>query len=228
MAVTPASPRSLRNLASSAAVLSVLARGDDPPEPPDPGGTNPPRPPSRPAAGSTGELSTMVPAPRAASAAVTPPGRAAMTLASPPPGGSSHRAAVSADTPSWLAPGSGRLDVNSSDPSGRNRGLASPSADRVSRRAGPPPGSTRHRLVRYFFPSALSVCTAAASQSPSGDNRRAVTRGIAANSVRSWNGVVVLSPSAAASALTVAPVQRRQPAIRTIPLPRYPLPGRKA
>ena len=77
------------------------------------------------------------------------------------------------------APGSGRREVNSSDPSGRNRGLASPSADRVSRRGGPPPGSIRHRLVRYFFPSALRVCTAAASQLPSGDSRSDPIRGMA-------------------------------------------------
>jgi hypothetical protein len=96
------------------------------------------------------------------------------------------------------------LEVNSSDPSGRKRGLPSPSADRVSRRPGPPCASIRQMLVRYFFWSALSVCTAAASQVPSGASRSAVIRGIATKFLRSWNGFVVPSPSAV-SAVTVAP-----------------------
>src|SRR6516165_11026319 len=193
MAVTPASLRSLRNRVSSPTVFpSAAASG----------------PPGGPDAGSTGEVSTTVPASLAASAAATPPGSAATTLASPPPGGSSHSAATSAGGPSFpdlSAPGSGRPDVNSRDPSGRNRGLASPSADRVSRRGGPPSVSIRQMLVRYFFRSALSVCTAAASQLPSGDSRSAVTRGIATKAARSWNGVVVRLPSAGDSALTVTP-----------------------
>ena len=179
MAVMPASLRSWRSRASSSALLPL------------------------PAAGSTGELSTIPPASLATSAAVTPPGRAATTRASPPAAGSSHSAATSSPEPAppsgpvFFRPGSGRLEVNSSDPSGRKRGLPSPSADRVSRRAGPPWVSIRQMLVRYFFLSALSVCTAAASQVPSGASRSAATRGIATKSLRSWKGVE--------PALTLAP-----------------------
>ena len=98
-----------------------------------------------------------------------------------------ERGDVAPESPSgpFLAAGSGRLEVNSSDPSGRKRGLPSPSADLVSRRAGPPCASIRQMLVRYFFLSALSVCTAAASQVPSGASRSAVTRGSATKSPRS-------------------------------------------
>ncbi len=182
MAVTPASSRSWRNRASSAALFLP-----------------PFCPPFPLAAGSTGEVRTMAPLPRAASTAATPPGRAAITLASPPAAGSSHSELTSSAEPLVWAlptPGSGRFEVNSSDPSGRKRGLPSPSADRVSRRAGPPCVSIRQMLVRYFFRSALSVCTAAASQLPSGASRKAPTRGMAAKSLRSPNGVGV-------SALTV-------------------------
>ena len=163
MAVIPASLRSWRSRASSAA-LSPL-----------------------PAPGSTGAPTTIPPASLATSAAVTPPGSAATTRASPPDAGSSQSAATSPRSPSGLvaAAGSGRLEVNSSDPSGRKRGLPSPSADLVSRRAGPPCASILQMLVRYFFLSALRVCTAAASQVPSGASRSAVTRGSATKSPRS-------------------------------------------
>jgi hypothetical protein len=130
----------------------------------------------------------MVPAWLATSAAAIPPGSLAIGLASPSPAGSSHSEAPSEVVPSCRAlsaPGSGRFEVNSSDPSGRKRGLASPSADRVSRRAWPPCGSIRHTLVRYFLPSALRVWIAAASQLPSGDSRSAPIRGIATKSPRS-------------------------------------------
>ena len=118
---------------------------------------------------------------------MTPPGSAATARASPPAAGSSQSAATSPESPSgpFVAAGSGRLEVNSSDPSGRNRGLPSPSADLVSRRAGPPCASIRQMLVRYFFLSALSVCIAAASQVPSGASRSAVTRGSATKPARS-------------------------------------------
>src|SRR5271165_1244015 len=191
MAVIPASLRSWRSRASSSAVLSfpaLLARGDTLP----PGDTPDPEGPEPPAMGSTGDLTTIPPASLATSTAVTPPGRAATTRASPPAAGSSHSAATSSESPLGpvlFRPGSGRLEVNSSDPSGRKRGLASPSADRVSRRAGPPWVSIRQMLVRYFLASALSVCTAAASQVPSGASRSVATRGIATKSLRSWNGV---------------------------------------
>ncbi|HEX2745592.1 MAG TPA: hypothetical protein VHO07_18530 [Streptosporangiaceae bacterium] len=128
---------------------------------------------------------------------MTPPGSAASTLASPPADGRSQSELTSAPEPSGralAAPGSGRREVNSSDPSGRKRGLLSPSADLVSRRAGPPWVSIRQMLVRYFFRSALSVCTVAASQFPSGDSRSVPTRGTATNSVSSPNGVMASGP----------------------------------
>ena len=158
MAVIPASLRSWRSRASSSA-LSPL-----------------------PAEGRTGAPATIVPASLATSAAVMPPGSAATTRASPPAAGSSQSAATSPASGSFFAAGSARLEVNSSDPSGRNRGLPSPSADLVRRRAGPPWASIRQMLVRYFFLSALRVCTAAASQDPSGASRSAVTRGSATKS----------------------------------------------
>ena len=158
MAVIPASLRSWRSLVSSAA-LSPL-----------------------PAAGSTGAPTTIAPASLATSAAVTPPGSAATTRASPPTAGSSQSAATSPASGSFFAAGSARQEVNSSDPSGRKRGLPSPSADLVSRRAGPPAASILQMLVRYFFLSALRVCTAAASQVPSGASRSAATRGSATKS----------------------------------------------
>lgn len=162
MAVIPASSRSWRSRASSAALSPF------------------------PAAGSTGAPTTIAPASLATSAAVTPPGSAATTRASPPAAGNSQSAATSPESGSFFAPaGSGRLEVNSSDPSGRKRGLPSPSADLVGRRAGPPCASILQMLVRYFFLSALRVCTAAASQVPSGVSRSAVTRGTATKSPRS-------------------------------------------
>src|SRR3984885_7476251 len=209
MAVTPASARSLRSRASSPALFVSSAP---------------------PADGSTGEATTMVPASLATSAAAIPPGSLTTGLASPSPAGSSHSAATSGAAPScraWSAPGSGRLEVNSSDPSGRKRGLASPSADLVSRRGGPPPGSIRQTLVRYFLPSALRVWMAAASQPPSGESRSAPIRGIATKSPRSWNGVVVPLP-AAQSALTFTPgfgVDKLQ--FATYPDPRYVTPARR-
>jgi hypothetical protein len=107
-----------------------------------------------------------------------PPGSAATRRASPPPGGSSQSAVSS--SASW-SPGAlpGRLEVNSSAPSGRNRGLPSPSADRVSRAGGPPPVSIRQMLLTYFLPSGLSDWTVAASQPPSGASRSPETRGMA-------------------------------------------------
>ena len=150
----------------------------------------------------------MAPLSLATSAAATPPGSAVTTLASPPAAGSSHSELTFPPEEARRAapaPGSGRFEVKSSDPSGRKRGLPSPSADLVSRRDGPPWGSMRQMLVRYFFRSALSVCTVAASQLPSGDNRRPVIRGTAAKSVRSANGLVFLPPSEGVSALTGTP-----------------------
>ena len=120
---------------------------------------------------------------------VTPPGGAVILLASPPAAGSSQRASLSlagsapGGWPAGPAAGSGRLETNSSEPSGRNAGLPSPSALRVSR-AGWLPGpagrvSIRQMLLTNFLPSASIVCTVAASQLPSGASRSAVRRGIA-------------------------------------------------
>ncbi len=163
------------------------------------------------APGRVGEAKTTNLLPRAVATALTPPGGAAIRRASPPPAGSNHSAGLSWPTspsgPPARAPGarravtgSGRLETNSTEPSGRNSGPPSPSALRVSRtgppgagaaRAGGPPGpgspsartaspgtAIRQMLVTYFG-SLPTVCTAAASQDPSGDNRSAVTRGIA-------------------------------------------------
>src|SRR5581483_4354404 len=119
----------------------------------------------------------------AAAAAATPPGSVVSTCASPPPAGSSQRAGLSLSL-SLPASGSGRREVNSSEPSGRNTGPASPSADLVSLRGGPPWASMRQMLVRYFFLSGLRVCTAAASHVLSGDKVIDPTRGIAIKSPR--------------------------------------------
>src|ERR1700761_9766328 len=97
-----------------------------------------------------------VSAPAAVSTLSTPPGRVVTGRASPAPLGSSQRAVSSPAPPPLPLPapsGAGRLEVNSSEPSGRNRGLPSPSAERVSLRAGPPAVSTRQMLETYFLPS---------------------------------------------------------------------------
>jgi hypothetical protein len=110
-----------------------------------------------------------------------PPLTAATERASPPPGGRSQSAVPlsSASCLPFLRSGSGRLEVKSSAPSGRKCGLPSPSADLVSLAGGPPPVSIRQMLVTYFFLSALSDCTVAASQLPSGDSRSPVSLGMA-------------------------------------------------
>ncbi len=77
--------------------------------------------------------------------------------------------------------GAGRGDRNSIPPSGRKAGLSSPSADQVSRagvRAGPAaPVSTRQMLDLNVRPSGARADTVTASQVPSGDSRRPVSRG---------------------------------------------------
>ena len=65
-----------------------------------------------------------------------------------------------------------------------------------------PPGAGEARIVAAL-PGGV---TAAASQLPSGASRKAVTRGIATKSARSWNGVLVWLLSAGDSALTVTPI----------------------
>ena len=73
---------------------------------------------------------------------------------------------------------SGRLDTNASDPSGKNTGLPSPSALRVSRTGTPPRSvSTRQILVRYSGEVHQTVCTASATQVPSGESATEPTRG---------------------------------------------------
>src|SRR5258708_15975321 len=138
----------------------------------------------------------MVPVSRAVAMPVTPAGGAAIGRAAPQHAGSSHSAGLPWPMSSFpsgpLGGGLGRLEANSSEPSARNSGAPSPSALRVSRAGGPlrpavlfglalctPATGIRQILVTYFFGSPPTVCTAAASQDPSGDSRSAVTRGIA-------------------------------------------------
>ena len=84
----------------------------------------------------------------------TPPSGAASRRASPPSGGSAH-SALTFFSGSGLASGSGRMDSNRSEPSGRKAIPApSPSTERVRRRAGAAsPGSTCHSDVVIFVPS---------------------------------------------------------------------------
>ena len=92
----------------------------------------------RSAPGSVADVSTTVPVVAAATAPCTPPARTATTRASPPPAGRSQRAAGGV----LVRPrpvGSGRAEVNSRPPSGRNAAGVSPLALRVSRRAGRSP-----------------------------------------------------------------------------------------
>src|SRR5690606_31314162 len=87
------------------------------------------------------------------------------------------------------APGSGRVEVNSSEPSGAQTGEDSPGALRVSRRAGrSPAGSTSHSADCHFFPAASSVATEIASREPSSDSASAPMRGSAAKSASRAKG----------------------------------------
>ena len=83
----------------------------------------------------------------------------------------------------------GRVEVNSSEPSGRNSGPLSPSALRVSRagRASARAVSTRQMLETYLPGSPATLCTPTASQVPSGASRIPVSRGTAAKALRSVN-----------------------------------------
>ena len=122
---------------------------------------------------------TLTPAGAEADAA---PGAQADPPADPPaaPAGP----APAGPAPAWAT---GRFAANSSEPSGRNRGLPSPSAPRVSRTGACPgsPTSTRQMLVTYLSGSPAAVWTPAASQLPSGDSRSEVSRGIEANALMS-------------------------------------------
>jgi hypothetical protein len=107
-----------------------------------------------------------------------PDGRLTTGRASPPVAGSTHSAALG--SPFSVAPGSGRAEVNSSEPSGAQAGEDSPGALRVSRWAGrSPAGWTSHSADCHFFFSASSVCTEIASRVPSADSASAPIRGSA-------------------------------------------------
>ena len=75
--------------------------------------------------------------------------------------------------------GAGRDDRKASEPSGRNAGLSSPSADRVSRTAAGAASlvSTRQMLDLNVWPSGARADTVTASQLPSGASRSPVSRG---------------------------------------------------
>ena len=109
-----------------------------------------------------------------------PAGGSATRRASPPPAGSSHRRATS---PSGLGVGRrprgrARAEVNSSDPSGRKAALASPGAERVSRRgAASPAGSSSHRALRTSCRRGPAVATEVTRRAPSGERARPATRG---------------------------------------------------
>src|SRR5579875_2384026 len=95
-----------------------------------------------------------------------PYGLLATCLASPPAAGSSQSAAWSSS--GSVTAGSGRLELNSTPPSGRNVAADSPGADRVSRRAArTPAGSSSHSALTYFLPSADLVATEVTSREPS-------------------------------------------------------------
>src|SRR3954447_8432216 len=88
-----------------------------------------------------------------------------------PPAGRLQSAGLG--SPSSFAPGTGRVEVNSRAPSGRNAGEDSPGALRVSRRAGAvPAGSTSHRADCHFLFSPSSVATETTRRDPSADRAR--------------------------------------------------------
>ena len=122
----------------------------------------------------------MVSAPAAACTALTPPDGAQAMRASPPPAGSSHSAVTSSSFSSGARSGSGRVEVNSSEPSRAKAPTVSPGAERVSRAGGSAPvGSSRQIDERNFLPSGAGRCTAITSCVPSGDRRSPERRGSA-------------------------------------------------
>jgi hypothetical protein len=146
---------------------------------------------------------TTSPLPAATVKEAIPAGRVRTGRASPPSAGRLHRAGVG--SPSSFAPGTGRAEVNSSEPSGAHIGEDSPGALRVSRRARrAPSGSTSQSADCHFFPSASSVCTEMASRRPSGERANAPTRGRATKAARSANGPLAGSAGAGAGWLTGA------------------------
>ncbi len=154
--------------------------------------------------GSTGAVKAASPELAAVTGRLRPPDGAVTRRASPPVAGSNHRACFPpGSSPACSAGfgpgtgGTGRGDRNSIPPSGRKAGLSSPSADQVSRAggsAGPAaPVSTRQMLDLNVRPSGARADTVTASQSPSGDSRKPVSRGRARESCTSWNGVTAPS-----------------------------------
>ena len=128
--------------------------------------------------GNVAEVTTTVPAPDATRTSLIPPGRVATTRASPPPDGSSQSWLLASSSSSTSSSGSGRAEVNSSDPSGRKAAPPSPLALRVSRRAGASPaGSTSQSAVTYFVRLGFSVETAVTNLPPSGESTRPEPRG---------------------------------------------------
>ena len=129
--------------------------------------------------------------------------------------------------PPWTS-GSGRAEVNSSEPSGRNAAPLSPLALRVSRRAGRSPvGSTSHSAVTYLVRLGFSVCTAVTSRVPSGESARPEPRGRSTYASRSWKGVGPESGSRCRVShplLTITPVTR---CLRQRSRPSRPARGRR-
>src|SRR5664280_1241967 len=126
----------------------------------------------------TPHWTTTVGAQRAVARPSTPPGGSATGRASPPPAGSSHSRVGSSTRSAFFPAGSERLEVNTSEPSGRKAGAASPAADRVSRRSGRTPlGSSSHSAVTYLVRSGLSVPTDVTSRLPSGESASPAARG---------------------------------------------------
>ncbi len=114
----------------------------------------------------------------------SPPDVRASTDASPA-GGSDQSALPSASE----SCGSGRSEVNSSAPSGRNAAPVSPSDENVSRiGSAAPAGSISHSELVYAERSASGAATVATRREPSRDKASAVTLGRPTKASRSSNG----------------------------------------
>ncbi len=124
------------------------------------------RPPGSGHPGSVADSTMIVPLPAATVTPEMPPGRVAITRASPPSDGSSHSAAFSssAGSPS----GSGLALAKTTDPSGRNAAPDSPLALRVNRRGRPVP-------VRVHLPQR---CDVAGLRRVEGGDRRDQARAV--------------------------------------------------
>jgi hypothetical protein len=145
-------------------------------------------------------VTTTSPVSAATLTAPIPPGWVSTSRASPPSAGRLHSAGFGsspAPVPDpFSASGSGRAEVNSSEPSGAHAGADSPGALRVRRRAGRrPSGSTSHRADCHVVRSASRVCTATASRRPSAERASPATRGRATKAARSAKGEGVAGAS---------------------------------